>query len=107
MSEPVDRSTAWTCLMANVLVLPGLGSILAGRRWSGYLQAVLALLGFALTTAWGVSFAATWIRLQALPEDLGPHALVAISGILLFALSWTWSLLSSLLILRRAAEPSD
>ena len=45
----MDEARAWTSLMTNLLVLPGLGSLLAGRR-AGWPQAALALAGFALST---------------------------------------------------------
>jgi len=46
--KPMDRLGAWLCLLANVIALPGLGSIIAGKR-VGYAQALLALAGFGLT----------------------------------------------------------
>lgn len=98
---PVDEARAWACLLTNLLVLPGLGSLIAGRR-SGWPQAVLALVGFVLTTVWLVGFLAEWGRSGDFPLDPGPHLPAGALGVLLFAVSWVWGLLTGLLVLRDA-----
>lgn len=103
--QPIGRDKAWTLLLTNALVLPGLGSFLAGRRWAGALQAATALLGFALTVVWLWSYAAEILRLHGLPEGLGPHTALGLAGLLVFLVSWAWSLGSGLAILREATGP--
>ena len=88
---------AWACLAANALVLPGLGSFLAGQRLVGALQALLSLAGFALTMLWAGSWIAR-LTTTGLPEGLGPYFRHGAAGLGLFALAWVWGLVSGLLL---------
>jgi hypothetical protein len=99
----MDEARAWACLMTNLLVLPGLGSLLAGRR-VGWLQAVLALAGFALSALWLVWFAATFMREGSFPLDGGPYLPAGAAGVLLFAVSWIWGLATGLGVVRGARD---
>jgi len=90
--------------MTNVLVLPGAGTLAAGRRLTGFVQAILALLGFVLVCAWMVYWVGEMVRTATLPEGLGPHAGLGLFGLLLAVVSWVWGLLSGLAILREARE---
>lgn len=96
---PHDRATAWACLTANLFVLPGLGSWLAGKS-IGWLQMALALAGLGLTILWPIWFVKMWVTFHEVPTDLGPHFGKALVGMALFAIAWTWALASSLSILR-------
>lgn len=78
-------------LLSNLLVLPGLGSLFAGRK-VGWVQAPLALAGFALTSFWFVTFVATWIRTRAFPFEGGPYFRLGLLGVALFAAAWLWAL---------------
>jgi hypothetical protein len=100
----MDEARAWACLMTNLLVLPGLGSLLAGRR-SGWPQAALALVGFALSAVWLIWFVVAWSRTGSFPLDSGPYLPVGLLGVLLFAVSWTWGLLTGLGVVREARPP--
>jgi len=99
--EPMDEARAWACLLTNLLVLPGLGSLMAGRR-AGWPQAALALVGFALTTVWLGWFLLAWSRGGEFPLDPGPYFSVGAAGILIFGVSWLWGLLTGLVVLRGA-----
>jgi len=98
----LDRGTARGYALANLLVLPGLGTRLGGRRIAGALQMMLALTGFALTTSWAVGFAVAWIRTGEMPMGFDRLLLTGLTGILLFATAWLWSLASSLRLWREA-----
>ena len=97
----MDEARAWAWLMTNLLVLPGLGSLLAGRR-VGWIQAALALVGFALSALWLVWFAAVFFREGGFPLDGGPYLPVGLAGVLLFTMSWIWGLVTGLDILRES-----
>ena len=101
----VDRSKAWSCLVTNLLVLPGLGSIMGGHK-VGYLQILLALVGFVVTLIALIRIVYLWAQEFLLPNDPGLYY-SAMIGMAVFLISWTWSLLTSLAIFRRANEPSD
>ncbi len=96
---------ARNCLWTNLLGLPGLGSFLAGQRFVGAAQMLLALTGFGLNLFWCVAFAAQWITKQ-LPLDGGHQFRWGLIGVGLFALSWFWGLATGLQI-RRAARTNN
>jgi hypothetical protein len=98
-----DEAVAWGGLVANVLVLPGLGSLLVGRK-VGWVQAALALGGFVLTLVWLVSFVRAWISLGAFPFDAGPEMKTGLFGIVVFAVAWLWSVGTSLSVAWRTGR---
>ena len=107
----LSPQTAWGCLTTN-LAVPGFGSLLAGRA-IGYLQAVLGLLGLALTLGFGIRFFwwffRNWSRIQdpaadpvAVLGELWQAVRWPLLGIGLFAVSWLWALGTSWTIVREA-----
>lgn len=97
--SPVDRSKAWTYLVTNALVLPGLGSVMA-RRKVGYVQIVLGLGGFFLTLWAVIQIALGWVREYQLPEG-GELYQAAFTGLAVFLAAWIWSMLTSLELFRQ------
>jgi hypothetical protein len=95
-----NRASARNYFLTNLLVLPGLGSWLAGRRFVGLLQVVLALTGFGLTCSWFVSFIGACVQTQAFPLDGGPQLRLGLIGLALFLAGWFWAIVTSLRILR-------
>jgi len=91
--------SAWTYLIANALVLPGLGSFMGGHRVAGVLQVLLATVGFALTVVWLWSWVSLYLQ-SGLPEGLGPRGREGLLGIGLFTASWLWSVASGLALAR-------
>jgi len=100
-----ERDRARAALSANLLVLPGLGSLLMGRR-SGWLQAPLALAGMALSVRWLVVVLVDWRRAAALPDTI-PHAGLLLEGVALFAVAWLWALATGLAVLRRVRREAS
>lgn len=93
--------------VASNAVLPGLGSLAAGRK-VGVVQLGLCLGGFALTLGAGVPFIswslAHWAQFWSPNPDNDPfaplidlwhHARWPLAGIAVFSVSWLWSLLTS------------
>ena len=107
----ITRDNAWACCSAN-LVLPGFGSLMGGRK-IGYLQAVLGVAGFVLTTVFGIKFVIWgvqhWSELRN-PEGDPIETLTALwracrwalLGIALFGFTWIWALFTSWGIMRTA-----
>jgi hypothetical protein len=87
---PLDRSRVKACIAANTFVLPGLGSILAGRKL-GYAQAVLAVMGFSLSSLWFIGFVLHFIRTGDLIEAGLEQLPLALGSIVLFAIAWIWA----------------
>ena len=101
-----DRASARNYLLTNLLVLPGLGSWLAGKRLAGVLQVVLALTGFGLTGVWFVSFLGACIQKETVPWDGGPQFRLGLIGVALFLAGWFWAIVTSLRILRATRTTS-
>jgi hypothetical protein len=97
----LDRATARNCLLTNLLVLPGLGSVMAGRRRAGALQILTALSGFGLTSGWFTTFCAAWWRSESFPVDGGPYVSWGLLGVALFVAGWLWGFVTGLRLLRR------
>ncbi|HKN47320.1 MAG TPA: hypothetical protein VJ144_05045 [Candidatus Polarisedimenticolia bacterium] len=102
--DVVDEARAWASLMTNLLVLPGLGSLLAGRR-AGWPQAAVALVGFVLSTIWLAWFVVAWWRTGSFPLDGGPYLPMGLLGVFLFAVSWVWGLVTGLALGRESRAP--
>ena len=91
-------------MVTNLLVLPGLGSVLAGRK-SGYVQIILAVAGFLVTLVALVKIVLVWVQDFQFPAD-GHLIGVAFIGLAVFLLAWTWSLVTSLAVFKsREAKP--
>ena len=106
--RPLDKTTAWGCLTANVAV-PGSGSLIAGRA-SGYFQMLVAMIGMVLTTYFGIKFivwyVSIWAHMQETQPDLAANFEQLwlrlrwfLLGVTVFGVGWFWALGSSLHIL--------
>ncbi len=100
-SKNLERPAAWACLLSNVLVLPGLGTITAGFRIRGVLQIIMSLAGMGITLAWFAWFFTEYYRTRELEEALQVRLWVGCVGVGIFMLSWTWALATSLGIIMR------
>lgn len=89
---PRTEAAALTCLFTNLLVLPGLGSLMGGRRREGWPQLALSLVGAGLALGFLVEFVGRWVRSGRYPLDLGPWLWWAVLGVALFGVAWLWSL---------------
>ena len=117
--RPLDRATAWACMMANQFTLPGVGSLAAGRR-VGYAQVALGLIGVVPMLAFSIRvlIAAYHVRqtvgsfgaldeltdyvqrgMREIPNTWGLYFWVGLPGTVLFIIAWLWALASSISIL--------
>jgi len=95
--------------VVNLLVCPGMGTIMAGRRLTGFAQAIVMLVGVCLTVAWGLlylkavyAFALDGSATEAKWRTMQPPGAFGIAGIALCAVSWLWALFSSFQILNES-----
>jgi hypothetical protein len=84
----------------NLLVLPGLGSFLLGRRMTGVVQALLACTGAGMSAWWLILLARQWAQDGYFPIDGGNDFRIGVSGVFVFAVGWVWSLVTSLAVVR-------
>jgi hypothetical protein len=96
-----DRAKARDFLLTNLLVLPGMGSVMAGRR-VGYAQGLLALTGFVLTLMFAVELVRDWWSMGEIVLPTSRVLLAGLVGVMLFALGWSWGLATGLKLLRDA-----
>lgn len=98
---PSDRSKGWVCLVTNLLVCPGVGSLMAGRR-SGFAELGLALTGTLWMAIALVRLFSLWIQLNRAPPDASSMLRSGMGGLTLFLASWLWSLATGLSVLRQS-----
>lgn len=101
--KPLNRKEAWACLGINLLVCPGLGSIIAGRL-AGFFQLLLAGAGLVLVLVGGVAFLAVYYTSMQFPHDHRALWTGAV-GLALFAAGWTWSLVTSIQVVKETSKP--
>jgi len=97
--------------LMNLLATPGLGSLLAGRWLAGTGQLLVFLAGFVLFCAWALNNLTQYYHMMsagimsetAPPTDIGWNRMATFSIVLCVA-GWLWSLVTSLSLLREAAE---
>lgn len=101
-------------IMAVNLSIPGLGTLQAGRKFTGWSQLVVAVIGLLLTSYFAGWFLLEWkskgvfpmttmSQTGQLPESWKIPFLVGLGGVGVFVVALGWSLASSLAY-RRAQE---
>lgn len=90
----------------NQFATPGLGSLMGGRILAGLGQLALALIGFGFVLFWFVETMKQYYSLMG--EDIPVQVSYSrdfFAGAFVFAVSWFWSLLTSISIMRSAKTP--
>jgi hypothetical protein len=105
VEKPLNPAKARNCFLINQFATPGLGSLMAGKIFSGLGQLLLALAGFGLVLVWfGLTMKQEY---NIMNSDAPPisYARFFFAGAFFFAASWFWSLGTSLNLMRRAKTP--
>jgi len=104
--KPVSRAKARNATLVNQLATPGLGSLMAGRWAAGTGQLVLALTGSVMICVWCIrEIIRAWAQtdFENTPNN-NPVALnLLVWGFGLLVLSWFWSLVTSMSLMREAS----
>ena len=101
-----SHAKARNATLVNLLATPGLGSLMAGRLAAGLGQLALAVSGFVLVMVWFWNVIKNYYG-QAFGEETVHRSTplwLLIVGLIFFALSWLWSLVTSLSLMRAARE---
>ena len=96
-NKVIDRNSAKALAAINMLVTPGLGTIMAGRPFTGAFQLVAAVGGFLLLLKWLYSL------IQSAASGTPVPSWEWQSGLALFLIGWIGSAWSSLNLVRKAA----
>jgi 4a-hydroxytetrahydrobiopterin dehydratase len=106
--KPLSRAKARNAALLNQLATPGLGSILCGRWIAGLGQLILSVLGCVMIIVWMVREVSAEISIAdsmndtASPDQQGPKLLIY--GSIFFVVSWFWSLVTSLSLMRQVPD---
>ncbi len=105
-SGKISRPGARNATLMNLLGTPGLGSIMAGRRLAGIGQLTIFLVGFVLFCLWVFPTITRYYRLTDFdaPPPSVPGGGRAMLGVGLCIISWFWSLVTSLSLMREVSE---
>jgi hypothetical protein len=104
-AKKLSPAAARNCFLMNQFATPGLGSLMGGRILPGIGQLVLALAGFALVMLWFMRTMKEYYNLAYEDAPSVSYGRIFLAGVLLFAASWFWSLLTSLSLVRQAKTP--
>jgi hypothetical protein len=98
------RSKAWTCLLVNAFVCPGLGSLMGKKLLSGIPQLILAW-GGALWMIWMlIQYLHSYIQAQGVPSDWRYYRDSALGGACFFLAGWLWSVATGWALVRTARQ---
>lgn len=100
---PLSRSKAWTYLLINALVCPGMGSVMA-RRFSGLPQLVLAWGGAIWMVMAMAQYILAWLRTPQIDPDWRSYLSPALGGLAFFLAGWVWSIFTGVCFLREAQK---
>lgn len=93
---------AMGCMVANLLLAPGLGTLLARRVMAGAGQLIVFLAGFLLFVAFFVDEMRQLYGLMFSDGDVRLHYWLLWSGVGICAAAWLWSLVTSISFIREA-----
>lgn len=92
MAKKTSQTIAIIALLLNILVIPGLGTIIAGKVMTGILQLVFFIVGLLLVVG-GAIFAVLLIGIPFL-----------IAGLILMFTMWVWSIVSGVRLITAAEK---
>lgn len=104
-SAKPSRIKARNAVLLNLLGTPGLGSLLAGRVWEGIGQLCFFLPGFVLFTIWALTNVVhqSQLAFSETPPEPNTWGRKAVAGLVMCAVAWLWSLITSVSLHREAA----
>ena len=105
--KPVSHAKAKNAALLNLLATPGLGSLLCGRWIEGAGQMIVCVTGFVVFMIWFVKEMFQYYSLITSDAPLQPPAQpiwwIAAAGVSLVTVSWLWSAVTSVNLLREAS----
>jgi len=100
--KPLTPAMARNVILVNQFATPGLGSVLAGRYVSGGGQLILAVTGFSFFLLWFIAVMRQFYGQIEGNVEIRPVGWIGLTGLIIFAASWLWALVTSISIWREA-----
>jgi hypothetical protein len=100
--KPLTTDSARNAALINQLATPGMGSLMAGRYASGAGQLTLSVAGFVLVIAWFVAVMRQFYGQIEGNVEVKPVGWIGLTGVVIFAAAWVWSLVTSISLIREA-----
>ena len=99
----LGQSKAIYCFVINQLATPGLGSLMGKRTLAGAGQLTLSVAGFLMLVGWMIRYFSQMVQ-KEMGETVtsNSHAWMGKWGLICFAASWLWALVTSIGLLRQA-----
>ena len=101
--RPLSRTQAWTYLLLNAVVCPGLGSAL-GRRWGGLPQLALAWGGALWMTVPLCQYFIEWAHHWDVRPEWMDYCKAGLGGLAFFLAGWAWSILTGIGLVGQARK---
>jgi hypothetical protein len=101
----IEKASHIGCLLINIFVFPGLGTLLGGKTRTGILQMSIFLFGFFLlfTTLGKLFFVSLFKDLMIVnPKISFTLAVIVYLGVPIMIASWIWGLVSGIKIVRNS-----
>jgi hypothetical protein len=100
--KPLSAAAARNAVLINLLATPGLGTLMAGRIVVGVGQLILAVAGFGFLVLWFVALLRQYYGQISGDVPVTPIAWLGESGAVIFLAAWSWSLVTSISLVREA-----
>jgi hypothetical protein len=102
-----SRSGKYGCLILNLLVIPGIGSLMAGRKGEGAAQMVMSVVGMVLTVLWLGYVIFTLLKTRSLYIPVDGFFKVGLVGLGIFVTGWLWSFKTGMDVSREFDEANS
>jgi hypothetical protein len=100
--QPLTPAAARNFFVVNQFATPGLGSVMAGRWVAGIGQLLIAIIGFGMVIAWFALTLRESYKLMDFSVEPKSYAWLGKSGGIVFMVSWLWSLVTSIQLIKEA-----
>lgn len=105
--KPLAPSVVRMAILVNQFATPGLGSLL-GRRWiAGAGQLSLSVTGFTFFIVWFVKIMMQFYGTIQGNVEIKPVGWIAWTGLVVFAISWLWALVTSVSLWRQSVREEE
>lgn len=105
--KPLSPAVVRMAIAVNQFATPGLGSLL-GRRWiAGAGQLCLSVTGFTFFLVWFVKIMIQFYGTVQGNVEVKPVGWIAWTGLVVFAISWLWALVTSVSLWRELSSQQE